>query len=123
MFNLTNLAISKSTPKSGLRDRHFSRKTSNYYLRFDRNIKPQLSNPVAREKSRHLPFSNPPQRQELEAYLGWMIRDVVGEMRDFGYSVTLNVPESVMYLNTDFGKVHFYFDPEKSRINAVSFKG
>lgn len=122
MFNPQNLAIAKSPLKSGQRDRYLNQKASNHPLPFNRNLKREMTVSLVREHARPLPFSNPPQPQELEAYLGWKTWDVVNEMRALGYSMTLNVPQSVMSLHSRFGTFNFYFEPETSRINAVVFQ-
>ncbi len=123
MFNSLGITISKSTFKTGQPDRQVSPKIPNCHQSFYRYSQPPIGYSVVVERAGHLPFSNPPQPQELEAYLGWTTRDVINEMKNLGYSMTLNVPEAVMYLNTDFGRLHFYFEPEQSRINAVVFQG
>lgn len=122
MFNPTNLAISKSPIRSWQRDRHLNQKASNDPIPFNRNSKREMTVSLVREKSRHLPFSNPPQPEELEAFLGLKTWDVVNEMRELGYSMTLNVPQSLMSLHTSFGTFNFYFQPETARINAVVFQ-
>lgn len=123
MFNSTGITISKYTVKSGQLDWQLRNKIPNCHQSFYRYSQPLIGYSVVAERSAHLPFSNPPQPQELEAYLGWTTREVINEMKNWGYSMTLNVPGSVMSLNTDFGKLHFYFEPEQSRINAVVFQG
>ena len=122
MFNFQGITISKSAFKSGQSDRQVSPKIPNCHGSFYGYCQPSIGYSVAAERTGHFPFSNPPQPQELDAYLGWTTRDVINEMKNLGYSMTLNVPEAVMYLNMDFGRLHFYFEPEQSRINAVVFQ-
>ena len=117
MFNSQGITISKSNFKSG----QLTHKSQNCHQSFYRYSQPPIGYAEVEERAGHFPFSNPPQPQELETYLGWTTRDVINEMKNLGYSMTLNVPEAVMYLNTDFGRLHFYFEPKQSRINAVVF--
>jgi hypothetical protein len=74
-----------------------------------------------RKKYRDRTFTSQPQPQELEVYLGWTTSDVIAEMRDLGYNVVLNVPQSFMYFDLGFGYLHFHFEPDQLIILTVKF--
>lgn len=76
---------------------------------------------LLKKKYRNCTFSSQPQPEELEVYLGWTTSDVISEMRDLGYNVSLNIPQSIMSFDLGFGRLNFHFEPDKSIIDSVEF--
>jgi hypothetical protein len=87
----------------------------------DLDSKLRLPDSSAKKRYRDRKFVKKPQPQELEVYLGWTTRDVVTEMGDLGYTVSLNIPKSLLSFDLGFGHLDFHFKRDKSIIGAVEF--